>query len=242
MNSIPGLCKRYERTVCDCKDCNPTVPFTAVGNKTTLPSFVSIASEAHTHALSGLVAASNSTTLAYSGGDSLAVTSEAVAPDAQFHVTSAGDVLASYSEASKDGFEFSTILNGMIGPIPVQIALRGTIDLPSRRITICLQVLKPIETDEYCWTFEFGGFKDLGNDRYFATDVSIVDTPGTAALKIAGLDWWCVLRCGGISIIEILASCLPSLAGGIPAYVACATSNAGSGAAKIALCIATKCV
>ena len=156
----------------------------------------------------------------------------------EFHVVPGVGSFATLS-AERD-FSFATILTGAIGGIPVQLELSGELDIEAHKIRVGLRMLKPFQSQKYTWTFNLGGLRRLENGAYFATSVTL-DEANTSELSALGLDWWCVARCGGTAILGILIRCLPSLAGGPAAYVACVTAQAGSGAAGIAACIASRC-
>jgi hypothetical protein len=160
--------------------------------------------------------------------------------DAQttYHVSNKGDLLVSYSEIHESGLEFAVVLNGDVGLIPVQMSLRGRLDVDHKKVEIGLKLLKPFETQEYLWNFSLEGLRSLGAGGFFASDVRME----TSEVMTATIDKWCVYRCGGLAILGVLVTCLPSLAGGPAAYVACIVAEAGSGAAGIAACVAEKCI
>lgn len=156
------------------------------------------------------------------------------------HFTNSGDVLASTGFAS--GNEGQIILKGAIGPIPYE--LHVNLKLDGSEVVVTLEVKKPLPLGPITWRFTLGGLiANEKGDIVGASSLIPVDMMESSdSVSMLGLDRWCVIRCGGIAILKTLVLCLPSLAGGPATYVACVTAKAGSGAAEIAFCIATKCV
>ena len=160
----------------------------------------------------------------------------------QVHLLDGGSLLV--SSAYAEGNAGDVVLRGSIGPIPYEIHVR--FEMEDGVVVVTITVRKPIELGPFVLRFRLRGIRrdDRGN-IVGASDVAAdPDAPGLTASSVAalGLNWWCVLRCGGVAILAILVRCLPALAGGVPGYVACVTSQAGAGAAGIAACIAKKCV
>jgi hypothetical protein len=152
----------------------------------------------------------------------------------QVHLTPQSDMLSTSALAA--GNEGDVVLRGTIGPFPYEIHLH--IKLDGSTVEVTLDVQKPIDLPPYTWKFDLlGVVRDAGGNVVGASDVQ-----PAADMVAAGLDFWCVLKCGGTAILGCLVKCLPSLAGGPAAYVACVTGCAGAGAAGIAVCIATECV
>jgi hypothetical protein len=152
----------------------------------------------------------------------------------QVHVTADGGVLTTSSFAS--GGEGDVVLRGTIGPFSYELHLK--VAMNDGVITVTVEMTKPFKAGPFEWKFNLGGIvRDAKGQIIGASGV----TAAPDMVAVAGLDWWCALRCGGLAILGILVRCLPALTGGIPGYVACVTSQAGSGAAGIAVCIATKC-
>jgi hypothetical protein len=157
----------------------------------------------------------------------------------QLHVAPGGDGLL-VTTAAAAGDTGVIVLRGHIGPFPYELRLQ--IVAGDGTVTVTAELVKPFAAGPFQWTFELTGIvRDASSQIVGASDVVPIDTvapPGGAA---AGLNWLCVLRCGGTAILGVLVKCLPSLVGGPGAYIACVTSSAGGAAAGIAACIATKC-
>jgi hypothetical protein len=157
-----------------------------------------------------------------------------------YHVSETGDVFVSYAETDTTGLEFAVILNGGFGPIPVQMSLRGKLDIASKSIQIILKLLKPFETQDCTWTYDLEGLQQFPSGGMFASGIRLA-APDIATVK-GDIDYWCMARCGALSIAPTLVTCLPAFAGGPAAYVACVAANAGDAAAGTAACIAQKCL
>jgi hypothetical protein len=158
----------------------------------------------------------------------------------QLHTVADGGVLFSTGHASDN--EGYLVLTGVIGPFPYEIHL--SVALEGTTVTVTIELKKPVPLGPYTWKFSLGGAVTGANGELVAaTSVSPIDLviPAAAAASL-GLDWGCVLRCGGTAILGTLLKCLPSLSGGPSAYIACVTASAGGAAAAIAACIAQKCV
>jgi hypothetical protein len=156
----------------------------------------------------------------------------------RLHIAPNGVLVSSGFAAGGDG---EIVLRGNIGPFPYELHLKCTVQ--ETTITVTLELFKPFQAGPFEWKFGLGGIlHDAAGNIIGAT--SVVPAPSMKAFAPAthGLNWWCVLQCGGVTILGILIKCLPSLIGGVPSYIACVTSEAGSGAAGIAACIASKCV
>jgi len=151
-----------------------------------------------------------------------------------FHVTAEGEALATTSFA--EGQTGDIVVRGVIAGIPYELHIRVAFE--GEQVAVTLHLTKPFEVGPYTWRFDIGGaIKDASGSIVAATSV----TPA-ADLQPMGLNWWCVLKCGGAAILPTLLACLPSLAGGPAAYVACVTGKLGAAdAAKIALCVAKNC-
>lgn len=149
------------------------------------------------------------------------------------HTLTTGETLMSTAvEGAQDG---TIVLHGSIGPFPYEIEVSVQLD-DSGVVTIRLHIRKPVELGPYEWKFNLTGIRRDGNRIIGATGLS--PSQGFQAMR---LDWWCVLRCGGVAIFGVLLECLPSLAGGPQAFVACVVARLGTSAAQIAECIAHKC-
>jgi hypothetical protein len=152
----------------------------------------------------------------------------------QLHVTPEGDLL--HTSSFSIGSDGEVFLHGSIGPFPYEMHLK--VKLHDAKVDVTLEVDKPIQVPPFTWTFDLTGIiKDASGNIVGASGV----VP-SATVSAAGLSFPCVLSCGGTAILGILVKCLPSLVGGMPGFVACVTASAGSGAAGIATCIATKCI
>jgi hypothetical protein len=158
----------------------------------------------------------------------------------QVHMVSDGAMLISTSQVVAN--QGHLVLTGSIGPLPYEIDLDFSLD--GSTITVTLQVKKPIPLGPYTWTYHLGGLTvDAAGKVVSATSVVPVDLNTPASVAVAsGINWLCVLKCGGTTILPILIQCLPSLVGGAGGYIACVIASAGSAAASIAACIAKDCV
>jgi hypothetical protein len=168
------------------------------------------------------------------------------APDvaSQVHLTAAGDVLT--TSASSVGGEGNVVLHGAIGPIPYDFSLNMKVE--DTKIVVTFDVNKPIDMPPYTWTFVLGGVKkDSTGAVIGARDIRLDHEASPAFLPVgapqaaAALPVLCILKCAGLSIMPILLKCLPSLAGGPAAFIACVVASAGEGAAGIAACF-VKCL
>lgn len=166
-------------------------------------------------------------------GDDVAALSQIHLPDSadSFLVTAAAS-----SESTGD-----IVLRGQIGPLPFELHLR--ISLEHEVITVTADLIKPFRAGPFEWKFKLNGIvRDKSGAITGAMSVAPLESTMPESVASLGLNWWCVLRCGGLALLPILVACLPSLGGGIGAYVACVTAKAGAAAAAIAKCIATKCM
>lgn len=152
------------------------------------------------------------------------------------HVTPDGDTLVT-SSFSK-GNNGDIVLRGNIGPFPYEIHIN--VVLKEETIEVKLEMIKPFKVGPFTWHFNLGGIiRNKDKEIIGAATITLDKTDGIEPL---GLRWWCVLKCGGVTIAPTLVLCLPSLAGGPAAYVACVVAKVGLGdAAKIAQCVAEKC-
>jgi hypothetical protein len=154
----------------------------------------------------------------------------------QFHITSAGDTLVTSGRTAANTGDL--VLTGAIGSIPYELHLHFDLNPATAQIAVTLEMKKPIQAGPYTWIFGLDGVvRDGTNNIIAANDVKVL----SHLMQPLGLNWWCVAKCGGLSILGILLKCLPSLAGGVPGYVTCVTASAGAGAAGIAVCIAQNC-
>jgi len=156
----------------------------------------------------------------------------------QMHLMSDGSFLVSSSHA--DAENGSVVLTGSIGPLPYEIHL--TIHLEASVVTVTVQLIKPIPIGPFTWTYHLGGLPVGPNGGLTSASITVQDVKSPPGVAATGLNWLCFLKCGGATILSLLLKCLPSLAGGTAAFVACVTAGGGAGAAEIAVCIATKCL
>lgn len=128
----------------------------------------------------------------------------------------------------------------MIGFIPYELQVQVSLDNAS--LVVTLQMIKPFPLGPFTWRFDLGGIttNDAG-EITGARTVTLADSE-IAPAALGGFNWWCVLKCGGVGILPVLAMCLPSLAGGPGAFVACVVGKLGGSVAGIAACVAQKCV
>ena len=153
------------------------------------------------------------------------------------HIAPNGDTLVSSSLA--EGNQGDIVLRGNIGPFPYEIHIK--ISLEDTTVVVTLQMIKPFEVGPYTWRFSLGGIT-RGGDGAIIGATTVIPIETASAIPF-GLNWWCVLKCGGTSILPTLVLCLPSLTGGPAAYIACVVAKVGAGdAAQIAKCVAEKCV
>ena len=159
---------------------------------------------------------------------------------AQIHTTPDGGIFTSSGFAV--GANGDVVLTGSVGPLPYEMHLHIAVD--DTVVTVELTVTKPLPMGPFTWKFNLGGVtRDAAGNIISATSLTLDPTTNLAppGMVAPALNWWCVLRCGGLGILGILVKCLPSLTGGVAGYVACVTAAAGEGAAGIATCIATQC-
>jgi hypothetical protein len=156
----------------------------------------------------------------------------------QFHTTPDGGLFTSSAFAAD--LTAHVDLRGTLGPFPVELTLSVTVD--ADQVIVKLQVTKPIHLGPYEWHFKLGGVvRDAKGVIIGANTIALAPTtPAFAPSAALGGHFLCFLKCGGLAILPILIPCLPSLAGGPQAFIACVVGKAGEGAAAIAACI-TKC-
>lgn len=128
------------------------------------------------------------------------------------------------------GEQGNVSIKGNIGLLPfegnVSISLKGGV------ISLTIELTSPFKIGPLTWEFNVAGDKLI-----------LAATPEPQGMTAMGLSVGCVIKCAGLAILPTLLACLPALAGGPPAYVACVTSKIGTAdAAAIAACIAEKCV
>ena len=159
----------------------------------------------------------------------------ASAPDNHFHLTEAGDALATTSFA--EGLGGDTVVRGTIAGLPYELHI--SVALEGSQVSVTLHLTKPIELGPYTWRFDLGGIVRGANSEIVgASSLALA-----ADSQMMGIGWWCAVKCGGLTLLPTLIACLPALSGGPAAYVACVIGKLGAGgAASIALCIAKSCV
>jgi hypothetical protein len=171
--------------------------------------------------------------------------------DLQFHISPQGDALAASSLVQ--GNTGDVVLSGSVFGIPYEAHIQ--VKLEGSTVTVTLTVTKPIPLGPFTWTFNLGGIvRNAANEIVGAASVtldpsaSLMGGPAEAAAvdaEAAAFNFGrvlCILKCGGATVAPTLLACLPSLGGGVPAYVACVTAKLSTGdAAKIAVCVATTC-
>ncbi len=152
----------------------------------------------------------------------------------QIHLTADGGRFASASHLSADGNAGTVHLRGNIGPIPFDLDLTVTLDLAAQ-----LHVAQSIPFDHQ-WTYQLeGGHATTAG--LFATALAPAPAPAPPAPTLSP-SYWCMVGCGGTTILGLLVKCLPGLAAGSGGYIACVTAQAGAAAAGIANCIAEDCL
>jgi hypothetical protein len=206
------------------------------------PKFITLQKESRTILKDGLLSAHAALRTSFISGAALTASSLAdVDARSELHVSTSGDVLISFSEIANNGLEFAVVLSGVVGPIPVQLSVRGRLDVDARAVEIGMKLLKPFETKEYVWKYALEGMKPLGGGGFAVANVRL-DVGNTLPLQTGNIDYWCILRCGALGILPILLKCLPAFSLGPQAYVACVVADAGGAAAGIAACVAEKCL
>jgi hypothetical protein len=150
----------------------------------------------------------------------------------QFHLTSRGDKLLTVQSIDESGVGH-VALRGDVDTLPQDFALDIRYDETTRIATVTLRYQEPV-TFQHTWDFTL-----IGSTFVLSPRTSVRSLAGLPAL--AGLNWWCVLRCGGIGILGILIRCAPSIFQGPAAFVECVVQAAGEAAAGIAVCVATEC-
>lgn len=153
----------------------------------------------------------------------------------QLHVMPGGGQLI--TSAAVAGNEVKVPLQGSIGGIPFDLELLFTLDLGQKQIRVKLTVREPIAF-EHEWIYNLGTVLPTANG-VMASGLQLAPATSVAG---HGIDFLCILKCGGLKLLPILITCLPALAGGVPGFVACVAGRAGAAAADIAVCIAQDCI
>jgi len=158
-----------------------------------------------------------------------------------------GDVVVASSVAA--GNSGDIVLRGSIGPIPYEMRLN--VQMNGTRITVTLNVVEPLQLGPFTWHFDLLGVIRDPTSQSIIAAAGVAPAPEMPALpaaiaaggaRAAGLNWWCVLKCGGRRILPTLVGCLPSLATSPAGYVACVVAKIGlADAAEIAKCVAEQC-
>jgi hypothetical protein len=150
----------------------------------------------------------------------------------QLHLTSRGDKLLTVQSIDESGVGH-VALRGDLDTVPQDFALDIQYDESTRIAAVTIRYLEPV-TFQHTWEFALTGSTFALSPR-----TSVRSLAGLPAL--AGLNWWCVLRCGGISILGILVRCAPAILQGPAQFIECVVQAAGEAAAGIAVCVATEC-
>lgn len=151
----------------------------------------------------------------------------------QLHLTSRGDRLLTVQSIDESGVGH-VVLRGDVDTIPQDFALDIRYDETTRVAAVTLRYQEPV-TFQHTWEFALTGGTFTLSPR-----TSVRSLAGLPAL--AGIDFWCVLRCGGTGILGILFRCVPAIFQGPAAFVDCVVQAAGEAAAGIAVCVATGCI
>jgi len=148
-------------------------------------------------------------------------------------IAASGDALVSRSFVDASG-KGAVEIRGSIGIIPVvakfEVSFSG-----EQQVAVTLDVSQPLPF-KHTWTFNVGASSVALDPN---TQLSGASAAGVSA---AGISWWCVLKCGGLSILGTLLACLPAFAGGPAGYIACVVGKLGATAGGVAACIATDCL
>ncbi|HEX4124214.1 MAG TPA: hypothetical protein VHY37_05755 [Tepidisphaeraceae bacterium] len=154
------------------------------------------------------------------------------------HVTAGGDSLVSSSATA--GNEGDVILRGTIAAFPVALRLRLT--LAGAVVGLELSVSQPFMLGPIAWRFELlGPVSDTASNIVSAAAVAAAvgeagcpaNPPDRAMVAEAQLGAWRFLNRVGNQVLPTLAQCLPSLAAGADAYVACVVARLGTHDAAI---------
>jgi hypothetical protein len=217
--------------LCDCEKTQETLPAVSTVDMQQLTHF-------HTTSQKALGTAFPAAAAAFAAASQYGAIAQA--PTEQLHLTPEGGTLVSTSHASAN--QGQVVLVGSIGALPYELHL--TVKLEDKVITVTLELKKPIPLGPFTWTYRLGGAVTGPQGQFLAVStVAPQDLTLSAAPQAAGgLNWWCVVKCGGTSILGLLIKCLPSLiTGGSSGFIACVTAGAGTAAASIAACLAQKC-
>lgn len=162
----------------------------------------------------------------------------------RLHMLDDGSQLVSTSHSH--GEEGHVSFAGYVGALLVEGSLKLSYESEPPRIVVEFMLRKPIQLGPAVWAYRFQApFPSTTGEIIGASSI----TPGDTPLNIrnpgaVGLDLSCVVfRCAGRKILGTLAQCLPALAGGPKAYIACVIAKTSLGdAAEIAKCVAENCV
>jgi hypothetical protein len=157
--------------------------------------------------------------------------SEEVAAVSSVHVTAGGDVLVSSSAtAGNDG---DVVLRGTIGAFPC--ALHRHLSLAGAMATLELAVSQPFVLGPIVWRFELlGPVADTASNIVSASSVAaaVESAPGKGAAGVmigkGQVGAWGFLNRVGGRVLPTLTECLPALAAGSDAYVACVVARLGT--------------
>lgn len=172
------------------------------------------------------------------------------------HVTPDGDALLTSSVVADNGGDL--VLHGSIGPIPYEVHLH--VELKGTRLALTVQVTQPVPLGPFTWYFDLGGVVRGKNGEIVAAasiaPASLAAPPPpapplvpAAALAAAApppaghsFNFGCLLKCAGGKILPTLLACLPSLIGGVQAFIACIVAQLGQNAPDIIKCVTEQCL
>jgi len=166
----------------------------------------------------------------------------------KFHFTADGGQLISASSINPDGKSLTVDLQGTSSLLPHRSNLTIAVDTDNKKINATLHLEEPVPLD-LNWTFSMAGvIRNQSREIIGMSNLELDPETSTAGLSAQGvgtlgISWWCVLRCGGLSILGVLLRCVPAFfAGGPAGFVACVVGQAGGAAAGIAVCVARRCL
>jgi hypothetical protein len=148
------------------------------------------------------------------------------------HVTTGGDVLVSSSASA--GNEGDVVLRGTIGAFPCALHLH--LSLSGALAALELSVSQPFVLGPILWRFELlGPISDTANNIVSASSIAAAvesisgkGGKGDAMVREAHIGAWRFLNRVGDQVLPTLTHCLPSLAAGSDAFVACVAARLGA--------------
>lgn len=154
------------------------------------------------------------------------------APVSSVHVTAGGDAMV--SSCTTAGNEGDVVLRGTIAAFACALHLH--VQLAGSLVSLELSVTQPMALGPIAWRFELlGPVSDTAGNIVSASGVAaaIGDSAGNAAaghstIRETHLPAWRFLHRVGDLALPTLVQCLPSLAAGADAYVACVVARLGS--------------